>query len=130
MIVDLKTGSKAFTAEEARENPQLGLYQLAFDQGAFENLLEWPEGFDASSAKLAGAKLLLVSGDKPTEREQGSISEESLAKEKFENMIATATHGMAMEDQVFVAQVGSHCTNENEFGSCKIHLTRAVSYAG
>ena len=130
MIVDLKTGSKAFTAEEARENPQLGLYQLAFDQGAFENLLEWPEGFDASSAKLAGAKLLLVSGDKPTEREQGSISEESLAKEKFENMIAAATHGMAMEDQVFVAQVGSHCTNENEFGSCKIHLTRAVSYAG
>lgn len=130
MIVDLKTGSKAFTAEEARENPQLGLYQLAFDQGAFDSLLDWPQGFDASTAKLAGAKLLLVSGDKPTEREQNSINEDAAAKDKFSNMIAAATQGMAMESQVFVAQVGSHCTNENEFGSCKIHLTKAVSYVG
>jgi superfamily I DNA/RNA helicase/RecB family exonuclease len=130
MIVDLKTGSKAFTAEEARENPQLGLYQLAFDQGAFDSLLDWPQGFDASTAKLAGAKLLLVSGDKPTEREQNSIKEDAAAKDKFSNMIAAATQGMAMESQVFVAQVGSHCTNENEFGSCKIHLTKAVSYVG
>jgi hypothetical protein len=45
-------------------------------------------------------------------------------------MISNATSGMAMTDQVFVAQVGSHCTNENEFGSCKIHLTKAVSYVG
>ncbi len=130
MIVDLKTGSKAFTAEEARENPQLGLYQLAFDQGAFDSLLDWPQGFDASTAKLAGAKLLLVSGDKPTEREQNSINEDAAAIDKFSNMIAAATQGMAMESQVFVAQVGSHCTNENEFGSCKIHLTKAVSYVG
>ncbi|MEO0060820.1 MAG: hypothetical protein RL343_438 [Actinomycetota bacterium] len=130
MIVDLKTGTKVFTAEEARENPQLGLYQLAFDQGAFESMLQWPQGFNPQDAKLAGAKLLLVSGDKPTEREQDSIDGNSAARNNFENMIAAATRGMAMEDQVFVAQVGSHCTNENEFGSCKIHLTKAVSYAG
>jgi hypothetical protein len=74
--------------------------------------------------------LLLVSGDKPTEREQDSIDDNSAARNNFENMIAAATRGMAMEEQVFVAQVGSHCTNENEFGSCKIHLTKAVSYAG
>jgi RecB family exonuclease len=130
MIVDLKTGSKAFTAEEARENPQLGLYQLAFDNGAFETLLQWPAGFNPKDAKLAGAKLLLVSGDKPTEREQDSIDDNRVARNNFENMIAAATRGMAMEEHVFVAQVGSHCTNENEFGSCKIHLTKAVSYAG
>ncbi len=130
MIVDLKTGSKAFTAEEARENPQLGLYQLAFDNGAFESMLEWPEAFNPQDAKLAGAKLLLVSGEKPTEREQESIDDNSAARNNFENMIAAATRGMAMEELVFVAQVGSHCTNENEFGSCKIHLTKAVSYAG
>jgi RecB family exonuclease len=134
MIVDLKTGSKAFTAEEAREHAQLGLYQLAFENGAFDlangNEVIWPADFDPKTAKLAGAKLLLVSGDKPTEREQGSIAEDSSAKQKFESIVAAATRGMAMTEQVFVAQVGSHCTNENEFGSCQIHLTRAVSYVG
>jgi len=130
MIVDLKTGSKVFTAEEARENPQLGLYQLAFDNGAFESLLQWPDGFNPNNAKLAGAKLLLVSGEKPTEREQDSIDENPVARNNFENMISAATRGMAMQEHIFIAQVGSHCTNENEFGSCKIHLTKAVSYAG
>jgi RecB family exonuclease len=130
MIVDLKTGSKIFSAEDARENPQLGLYQLAFENGAFENLLNWPSYFNPAGAKLAGAKLLLVSGDKPTEREQSSIEQDASAKDRFEKMISAATSGMAMTDQVFIAQVGSHCTNDNEYGSCKIHLTKAVSYAG
>ena len=80
--------------------------------------------------KLGGAKLLLVSGDKPTEREQSSVEEDGESKSKFEAMISAATSGMAMTDQIFVAQIGSHCNNENEFGSCKIHLTKAVSYVG
>lgn len=134
MIVDLKTGSKSFTAEEAREHAQLGLYQLAFDNGAFASELNeavvWPEGFDAQSISLAGAKLLLVSGDKSTEREQPSIQQNLESKKNFEAMVSAATTGMAMTDQVFVAQVGSHCTNENEYGSCKIHLTKAVSFVG
>jgi RecB family exonuclease len=125
MIVDLKTGNKLFTAEEAREHAQLGLYQLAFEHGAFSELLELPEG-----AKLAGAKLLLVSGDKPTERDQPSIQDSEGLQNKFEAMVSSATQGMAMLDNVFIAQVGSHCNNENEFGSCQIHLTRAVSYVG
>jgi hypothetical protein len=37
---------------------------------------------------------------------------------------------MAMTENVFIAEVGSHCTNENEYGSCKIHLTKAVSFVG
>ena len=130
MIVDLKTGSKAFSAEEAREHAQLGLYQLAFENGAFDESIVWPEGLDSKSAFLAGAKLLLVSGDKPTEREQPSIAEDTASKANFEAMIAAATNGMAMTEQVFVAQVGAHCTNDNEFGSCKIHLTKAVSFVG
>ena len=130
MIVDLKTGSKLFSAEEAREHAQLGLYQLAFENGAFDDRLEFPEGFDISTAKLGGAKLLLVSGDKPTEREQESVSDSETARVRFEQMVSAATKGMAMTGNIFVAEVGSHCTNENEFGSCKIHLTKAVSYVG
>jgi superfamily I DNA/RNA helicase/RecB family exonuclease len=135
MIVDLKTGSRVFSAEDARENSQLGLYQLAFAAGAFQDLLDLPvdsEGQQISldSLKLGGAKLLLVSGDKPTEREQASVADDAESKAKFEAMISAATAGMAMTEKIFVAQIGSHCSNENEFGSCKIHLTKAVSYVG
>lgn len=125
MIVDLKTGNKTFTAEEAREHAQLGLYQLAYENGAFNEQVDLP-----AEAKLGGAKLLLVSGDKPKEREQVSILESESARKTFEQMVAAATSGMAMGQNIFVAQVGSHCTNENEFGSCQVHLTKAVSYVG
>lgn len=126
MIVDLKTGSKLFTAEEARTHAQLGLYQLAFESGAFANL----EGLPAD-ADLAGAKLLLVgTSDKPTERIQPALGESPETKAEFDQLIAAATSGMAMTDRIFIAQIDSHCNNSNEFGSCKIHLTKAVSYGG
>jgi RecB family exonuclease len=126
MIVDLKTGSKSFTADEARHHAQLGLYQLAFENGAFADLAGvGPE------TELAGAKLLLVGvSEKPVEREQPSLASSPETKLEFERLIQAATSGMAMTDKVFIAQVDSHCTNANEFGSCQIHLTKAVSYGG
>jgi RecB family exonuclease len=126
MIVDLKTGSKSFTAEEARRHAQLGLYQLAFDAGAFAELPGLVPG-----TELAGAKLLLVgTSEKPVEREQPALNESPAAKAEFDRLIQAATSGMAMTDRVFIAQVDSHCSNSNEFGSCRIHLTKAVSYGG
>lgn len=126
MIVDLKTGSKSFTAEEARQHAQLGLYQLAFENGAFADL----QGVDADT-ELAGAKLLLVgTGDKPVERNQPALADSPETKLEFDRLIEAATSGMAMTDRVFIAQIDSHCTNSNEFGSCQIHLTKAVSYGG
>lgn len=133
MIVDLKTGSRPFTAEQAREHSQLAMYQLAFENGAFGDLEGLGSAFglgDEINPVLAGAKLLLIGGNKIVEREQPSLQNSEADREKFENLVALATQGMAMTDQVFVAQVGSHCTNENEYGSCKIHLVRAVSNAG
>jgi len=126
MIVDLKTGSTNVSAADARRHAQLGVYQLAFDNGAFSEL----EGVDEKTS-LAGAKLLLVgAGDKPVERTQPSLEESPESKQEFHKLIEAATAGMAMTDRVFVAQVDSHCTNANEFGSCQIHLTKAVSYGG
>ncbi|MEY3846712.1 MAG: hypothetical protein RJA66_979 [Actinomycetota bacterium] len=126
MIVDLKTGAKLFTAEEAKNHAQLGLYQLAFENGAFADL----DGIE-SSTELAGAKLLLVgTGDKPAERNQPALREAPEVKRDFERLIASATSGMAMSERIFIAQVDSHCTNSNEFGSCQVHLTKAVSYGG
>ncbi len=123
MIVDLKTGSRNITKDQAAEHAQLAMYQLAFENGAFDHL----EGLPAN-ATLAGAKLLLISGEKPQERMQESLAQNSSAKVQFEDMIRAATRGMA--DSVFVAQVGSHCENENEYGTCQIHLVKAVTYVG
>lgn len=125
MIVDLKTGGKVFTKEEAQNNPQLGLYQLAFENKAFEEQIDLPE-----NSFLGGAKLLLIGGDKPTEREQLSLAASETLKNHFENLVETAAQGMSMDSQIFLANVGSHCSNENEYGSCQIHLTKAVSYVG
>lgn len=125
VIVDLKTGSKVFSAREAADHAQLGVYQLAFENGAFNESVELPP-----SAFLGGAKLLLVGGPKPVEREQSSIAASEEAKQNFAKMIALATEGMAMGGNLFIAQVGSHCTNENEYGSCQLQLTKAVSYVG
>ena len=126
MIVDLKTGSKAFSAEDVRQHAQLGLYQLAFENGAFANM----PGL-TREAQLAGAKLVLVGlGDKPVEREQASLANDEGSKLEFERLVQTAVDGMAMTEQIFIAQIDSHCNNSNEFGSCQIHLTKAVSYDG
>jgi superfamily I DNA/RNA helicase/RecB family exonuclease len=126
MIVDLKTGSKNFTADEAKQHAQLGLYQLAFEHGAFADL----DGVEANT-ELAGAKLLLVgTGDKPVERSQPPLSDSPEVRQSFDRLIQAATNGMAMTEHIFIAQIDSHCSNANEFGSCQIHLTKAVSYGG
>ncbi len=122
MIVDLKTGSKQFSAADAIHHAQLGVYQLAFEHSAFEGV--------PAESDFAGAKLLLVSGSKPTERAQPSLLENPALKVEFEQILNQATNGMAMANKVFLAEVGSHCYNSNEFGSCSIHLTKAVSFVG
>ena len=74
--------------------------------------------------------MLVGTGDKPVERSQPSLTEAPESRDEFHRLIEAATSGMAMTDRVFVAQIDSHCTNTNEFGSCQIHLTKAVSYGG
>jgi hypothetical protein len=76
--------------------------------------------------QLAGAKLLIVGGDKFTERPQPAMNETTSSN--FKTMLIETTEGMAR--QVFVAQISNHCEAEREQGSCKLHLTKAVSYVG
>jgi superfamily I DNA/RNA helicase/RecB family exonuclease len=123
MIVDLKTSKRIPSQAESEKHAQLALYQLAYLNGAFAEV----EG-DIPSTGLAGAKLVLVSSPNTSERGQGSLAENGEVREYFESLVASAAEGMAMPDNIFVANVSSHCDNENEFGSCRIHLTQAVSY--
>ena len=135
VIVDLKTGKTLPSIPEVEQNPQLGLYQLAYDAGAFDSgVFDEPVRADSRSAPnperpvLGGAKLLLVAGDSPTIRNQTSIQDSEDLKELFNQMIQSAAQGMAMPNSVFIANVSNHCDAENEFGTCRIHLTKAVSY--
>jgi RecB family exonuclease len=127
LIVDLKTGSRAISIDEATNHAQLGLYQIAYLNGAFSELV--PVDPDT---KLDGGKLLLVGtkDDKFEERNQASIQDDPAAIQKFETMIAEAALGMAMTEKHYVAKVSTHCSNDNEFGTCSLHMTKAVSYVG
>ena len=120
MIVDLKTGSSAPSEADTAANPQLALYQMALLEGGFEEL------GNISQEQLAGAKLLIVGGEKYTERPQPAMTEQTSAG--FKKLLLETTEGMAK--QVFVAELSGHCESEREYGSCKLHLTRAVSYVG
>jgi len=126
VVVDLKTGSSIPTNQEAAKHPQLGLYQLAVENGAFSSVNEVFEGRVVSG----GAKLLLVAGDNFAERLQPAISGEPQAREYFEDLVSSAADGMAAPNSIFIANVSSHCDNDNEFGSCRMHITKAVSHVG
>jgi superfamily I DNA/RNA helicase/RecB family exonuclease len=120
MIVDLKTGGAAPSESDTANNPQLALYQMALLEGGFDEIGKIDQD------QLAGAKLLIVGGDKFTERPQPAMNE--ITSSNFKTMLIETTEGMAR--QVFVAQISNHCEAEREQGSCKLHLTRAVSYVG
>jgi len=125
VIVDLKTGKGILSAEDAALHPQLGVYQLAFANGAFNHL---PGVQDAIG--LAGAKLLFTANGVPELRDQASLVDDAALREQIENMVAKATTEMAMPQFYFEAQTATHCTSEFAYGNCKLHLTKAVTYVG
>lgn len=120
VVVDLKTTNVAPSDAYTQNHAQLALYQLAIAEGGFKELPE------IKPEQLAGARLLVVGTDKPTVRNQPALTPESSAK--FRKIILDASEGMSRS--VFVASVSSHCEDSREFGSCQLHLIRAVSYVG
>ncbi len=119
MIVDLKT----YASGKADENSQLGLYQLAFIENQFDELIDQP-------ARLEGASLLLVGGKKYSTNSQTSLTENEELQESMRAIIDDAIIGMSAQDALFQANIGTHCTDPNGYGNCSILLTPAVSYAG
>lgn len=128
VVIDLKTGQKQFSAQDAIHHSQLGLYQLAFEAGALDQRISESIG-DGLKNQLTsgGAKLVLVGQSKLTQRDQPPLNTGELRQE-FLQQIEQATQGMS--GNAFVAQISEHCTNQNEYGSCQIHLVRPVSYVG
>jgi superfamily I DNA/RNA helicase/RecB family exonuclease len=120
MIVDLKTGRK-ITKEEVKVHPQLGLYQLAFEQKAFGDIIR--EG-----DRLEGARLVFVSEDSGVfDQEPINLPDTEYGIEYFANILQESATEMAMEKKLFIANIGSHCTSDR-YGACAIQLVPAVSY--
>lgn len=120
-IIDLKTSSRISTDKEVRENPQLGSYQLALKAGAFSNLAELSVGANFDAAIVA------IGADKLSEKVQPSISSHPDLQQQFESLIERAANEMAMSSLTLEARISSHCENDREFGSCRMHLVKAVS---
>ncbi len=120
MIVDLKTGSK-IGKEEVKTHPQLGLYQLAFEQKAFGDLI-------AEGDTLEGARLVFVAEDKSV-YDQGPINAEDaeFSTDYFAKLLEESAQEMAMGKKLFVANIGSHC-NSDRCGACTLQVVQAVSY--
>ena len=118
LIVDLKTGS---SEPSAKDNPQLGLYQIAYLQEGFEEMSE-------SARMLEGASLVWVNSDKAKIKPQDSLAENPELELQFRELLDEAIDGMAAADATFVAKIGSHCYDKHGYGNCKILLTKAVSF--
>lgn len=118
LIVDLKTGANL---PSAKDNAQLGLYQIAYLH----------EGFDVMpevSGVLEGASLVGVNGEKTKLQAQESLQRNPELELEFRNLLEEAIEGMAAADATFEAKIGSHCYDKHGYGNCKILLTKAVSF--
>ncbi|WP_460539041.1 ATP-dependent helicase [Glycomyces halotolerans] len=108
-IVDLKTGKHTPTQREAEDNPQLGAYQLAVSEGAFE------EGGESG-----GAELVYPSVDNKTKTKslrQGPLSESENPDWAREVVDETAHQ---MSGPVFEARYSSKCATCSVKNCCPI----------
>jgi RecB family exonuclease len=120
VIVDLKTGKGDATSDAGvAEHPQLGAYQLAFQEGAIEGV--------SGDMALAGARLVIVSSGtvkqnyrNPT---QPTFTPEQL--DAFRTRVGLDAAGMG--GATFIAEISSHCLDPRSHGSCRIHVIKQVS---
>ena len=98
VVVDLKTGKYPPTGPEVVKHPQLGLYQLAVDHGAADEVVGRP-------ATSGGAELVQLrsGGDQPKVQHQPPADGPRLVEEQLVRAAAT------LRAEEFVARPGSHC---------------------
>jgi RecB family exonuclease len=107
VVVDLKTGRTKPSAPQVRGNLQLGLYQLAVDHGAVDDL----EGLPPGAAHAGGAELVqlgLTDGGLDAEvQSQPEQPEDGPERDELRQRLAwTAAH---VRSERFPAIAGDHC---------------------
>ena len=113
VIVDLKTGKYPPTAREVADHAQLGLYQLAVDHGAVDELVGRP-------ASAGGAELVQLrhGGEQPKVQVQAPGGEAIIGQ--LEQAVA------AIRSETFVARPGSHCDRCPFHALCPAHASGSV----
>ncbi|HET9421603.1 MAG TPA: ATP-dependent DNA helicase [Nocardioides sp.] len=101
VVVDLKTGKYPPSGPEVEKHPQLGLYQLAVDHGAADQLVGRP-------ARSGGAELvqLRIGEELPKVQQQAPPAAEGGVRLVEEQLIQATT---ALREERFVARPGAHC---------------------
>ena len=132
-IADLKTSRKHLTEGQVAKHPQLALYQVAAQNDGFKDEPNFPE-----QPAFGGALIIDVGDDSSRFKPKGSPQrklDEVIDDKTGETLlqfidaaIESARTGMAMSDLSIEAMVGTHCYDDHSFGSCHIHLAKAVSY--
>ncbi|TFD67017.1 ATP-dependent DNA helicase [Cryobacterium sp. Hb1] len=120
VIVDLKTGKGDATSDVGvAEHPQLGAYQLAFQEGVIEGV--------SGDMALAGARLVIISSGtvkqnyrNPT---QPTFTPEQV--DAFRTRVSDDAAGMG--GSTFIAEITAHCLDPRSHGSCRIHIIKQVS---
>ncbi len=121
VVVDLKTGKYPPADKDLRENPQLGLYQLAVEHGAVDDLTEpGGEGFAPGGAELWQLRkdvrgLLKVQAQPPQEPD-------SDGRRPVELQLMAAVE--AVRSERFEARPGKQCDH------CDFHALCPVQSAG
>jgi RecB family exonuclease len=108
LVADLKTGKYAVTVAEGEANPQLGVYQLAVQEGAFPD----------ESAVSAGAQLVYLgtTTQKPAVRIQPPLP--STGPSWARDLLVEVADGMA--GATFEAREGPHCRRCPARTSCPV----------
>lgn len=105
-VVDLKTGRTAVSAAEARDNPQLQLYQLAVESGVLPDVAGAP----------AGGLLLFVGGTQRAAAERTQPPPDADALEAVRERVRQVGRGMRAE--AFVARPSTACQRCPVRSSC------------
>jgi superfamily I DNA/RNA helicase/RecB family exonuclease len=107
-IVDLKTGQSSVSAEDAKTNKQLQVYQLAVVENGFEPKLE--------NNEVAGAELLFV-GDQKTKSASVRAQSEIDADQVRADLLTSAA---GMSAATFTAKINDRCRTCSLKSSCPI----------
>lgn len=103
-IVDLKTSKNPPSGTSLPDNPQLGLYQLAANLGAFEGIV----GDDARSGGAELVQLRVAAGSLPKVQAQPPQLPDEAGRTPVEVQLTTAA--ATVRSERFDASVGTHCT--------------------
>ncbi len=110
VVVDFKTSKTPPSDSSVKDNPQLGFYQLAVDQGGFDDLC-------GERVRSGGAELVQLRVDKggmPKVQQQLPQAPDSDGRKTIEIQLATGAAVVRRED--FAATVNQYC-NRCEFAS-------------